>query len=230
MFETRCGSYYCFMSSTQTPWVTPKRLEAGHVAKLICLEPLEVRHAGELYAVADPALFTHSMQGPPDWSVEGFEQELDRTISLSDVVAFAITLTRDFNGFPAGHAVGRTTFMDIRVPHRGLEIGRTWIGRAFHSTRVNPEAKYIMLRHAFEELTPSAIRVQITTNGTNLHSQHAIEKLGAVREGVLRKARVMPPWLDRKDSLIQDWVYYSIVAEEWASVKSNLEARLASLP
>lgn len=209
-------------------WVTADRLDAPEV-ELICLEPLGVHHARDLHAVADPDLFRHSMQGPPEWSVKGFETELDRTLSLPDVVGFAMVLKRDAGGLPAGHAVGRTTFMDIREPHRGLEIGRTWIGRSFHSTRVNPESKYLMLRHAFETLRPTAIRVQITTNGTNMQSQRAIENLGAVREGVLRNARVMPAWHDRTEPLVQNWVYYSILSEEWPVVKTRLEQRLAGL-
>ncbi len=117
--------------------------------------------------------------------------------------------------------------MDIKPEHRGLEIGRTWIGRAFHGTRVNPEAKYLMLRHAFERLAPTAVRVQITTNGTNLHSQAAIAKLGAVREGVLRKSRIMPPTPDRAEPLVRDWVHFSIIDDEWPGVKTRLEARLS---
>lgn len=218
------------MPTIASSWVPAARLDAPEICGLICLEPLGVGHAKDLYAVADPELFRHSTQGPPEWSVRGFEMELDRTLSLPDVVGFAMVLKRDAGGLAAGHAVGRTTFMDVREPHRGLEIGRTWIGRSFHSTRVNPEAKYLMLRHAIERLTPTAIRVQITTNGTNEHSQRAIEKLGSVREGVLRNARVMPPWHDRSETLVQNWVFYSILADEWAGVKSRLEQRLAELP
>lgn len=163
------------------------------------------------------------MQAPAQWSVRGFEAEFEKVMALPGVVAFAIVLC---DGPNAGRAIGRTTYMDIKPEHRGVEIGRTWICRAYHGTRVNPEAKYLMLRHAFESLAPTAIRVQFTTNGTNLHSQTAISKLGAVREGVLRKARIMPPALDRTEPAIRDWVYYSILDDEWPRVKERLEARL----
>lgn len=166
------------------------------------------------------------MQGPGEWSVRGFEEELERVNSLPGVVAFAIVLAE---GADTGRAIGRTTFMDIKPEHRGIEIGRTWIARAHHGTRVNPEAKYIMLRHAFEHLTPPAVRVQITTNATNLHSQSAIAKLGAVKEGVLRKSRIMPPTLDRTDTLVRDWVVFSIIDDEWPGVRARLEARLANM-
>jgi RimJ/RimL family protein N-acetyltransferase len=193
----------------------------------IRLEPLTVAHATDLMAVADRELFRHTMQAPAEWSVGGFEREIEKVCALAGVVAFAIVLARDAQGIRAGRAIGRTTFMDIKPEHRGLEIGRTWIGRAFHCTRVNPEAKYLMLRHAFERLAPTAIRVQITTNGTNLHSQAAIAKLGAVREGVLRKSRIMPPTLDRAEALVRDWVHFSIIDDEWPGVKARLEARLS---
>jgi RimJ/RimL family protein N-acetyltransferase len=211
------------MTSPPSTWVKPTILGPGDIARSIRLEPLERRHARGLFTAADRELFRHTMQAPPEWSVRGFEIEMEKVTSLPDVVAFAIVLA---SGPDAGSAIGRTTFMDIKPEHRGLEIGRTWIGRAHHGTRVNPEAKYLMLRHAFESLSPAAIRVQITTNGTNLHSQAAIAKLGAVREGVLRNARIMPPSLDRPEPAVRDWVFFSILAEEWPGVRQRLEQRL----
>lgn len=205
------------------PWIAPCVLTDPTHATTIRLEPLERRHAADLYAAADPALFAHSMQAPDEWSVAGFEREIAKVCALSGSVAFAMVLAA---GAEQGRAIGRSTYMDIRAEHRGLEIGRTWIGRAWHGTRVNPEAKYLMLRHAFEALTPTALRVQLTTNITNLHSQTAIAKLGAVREGVLRKLRIMPPALERKETLVRDWVVFSIVDDEWPAVKARLQVRL----
>lgn len=197
------------------------------VVRTIRLEPLETRHAPDLFAAADPDLFQHSMQAPPEWSAHGFELEMTKVKALPGVVAFAIVLA---DAKSAGRAIGRTTFMEIKPEHRSVEIGRTWIGRAYHGSRVNPEAKYLMLRHAFEELSPGAIRVQLTTSGTNLHSQGAISKLGAVREGVLRSARVMPPALNRTEPVVRDWVFYSVLPDEWPAVKARLEARLRGIP
>lgn len=205
-------------------WVAPVTLHDPARTPTIRLEPLESRHAPELFASAEPGLFLHSMQNPPEWSVRGFEMEMEKVSGTPGVVAFAIVLVA------TGRAIGRTTFMDIRPEHRGLEIGRTWIARAHQGTRVNPEAKFLMLRHAFEELSPGALRVQITTNGTNLHSQRAIEKLGARREGVLRQSRIMTPFAEcpgREEPLVRDWVYYSILAGEWPEVRRGLEGRLA---
>jgi N-acetyltransferase len=201
-------------------WVTPVTLECPPLVRAIRLEPLEPRHAPDLLRAADQELFRHTMQAPDEWSVRGFEQEMARVRAIPGVVALAIVLLE------GGKAIGRTTFMDIRPEHRGIEIGRTWIGRAHHATSVNPEAKYLMLRHAFEVLTPPAIRVQLTTNGTNLHSQAAIAKLGAVKEGVLRRARIQPRSLATEGG-VRDWVIFSILAEEWPEVKAGLEKRLA---
>ena len=207
-------------------WVTSVTLHDPALTPTIRLEPLEKRHAPELLAAADPELFRHSSQSPQEWSVRGFEEEMEKVMATPGVVAFAMVLA---SGPEAGRAVGRTTFMDIKPEHLGLEIGRTWISRRFHGTRVNPEAKYLMLRHAFETLTPRAIRVQITTSGTNLHSQAAIAKLGAVREGRLRDARIMPaaaPVPGRDQPLVRDWVIFSVLAGEWDGVKRGLEGRL----
>lgn len=205
-------------------WVKPLTLECPGVVRTIRLEPLQERHCADLFRAADPELFRHSMQAPQEWSVEGFIRQAASINALPDVVAFAMVLAA---GAEKGRAVGRTTFMDIKPEHRGVEIGRTWISRPFHGTRVNPEAKYLMLRHAFEVLSPTAIRVQFTTTGTNLHSQAAIAKLGAVREGVLRNARILPPALERTEPVVRDCVHFSILAEEWERVKTGLERRLA---
>ncbi|MFN0131395.1 MAG: GNAT family N-acetyltransferase [Phycisphaerales bacterium] len=216
-------------------WVLPVTLHDPVLAPTIRLEPLETRHAADLFASADPDLFRFSMQNPPEWSVRGFELEMEKVKATPGVVALAMVLASPLRVggevWSAGRAIGRSTYMDIRPEHRGLEVGRTWIARAFHGTRVNPEAKYLMFRHAFEALTPTAIRVQLTINGPNLHSQRAVAKLGAVREGVLRSARIIPGFPPphehvRPGPAQRDLVVFSIVAEEWPKVKQGLEARL----
>ncbi|HYG64117.1 MAG TPA: GNAT family protein, partial [Thermoanaerobaculia bacterium] len=118
-----------------------------------------------------------------------------------------------------GEPVGCSAYLEIRPAHRGLEIGRTWIARRWQGTRVNPESKYVLLRHAFEAL--GAVRVQFKTDFNNLHSQRAIEKLGARREGVLRRYQM------RANGSFRDTVMYSITDGEWPEVRAGLEARLA---
>ena len=89
-----------------------------------------------------------------------------------------------------GRAVGATRYMDIRPAHRGLEIGGTWYSVNYQRTMVNTECKYLLMRHAFEVL--KCIRVQLKTDLRNERSQRAIERIGAVREGVLRNHMITP--------------------------------------
>ncbi|MGE0555287.1 MAG: GNAT family N-acetyltransferase, partial [Gemmatimonadales bacterium] len=113
---------------------------------------------------------------------------------------------------------GSTRFLEIRRPDRALEIGWTWLGEASHRTAVNTETKYLLLRHAFEDL--GARRVQLKTDGRNERAQRAIERLGAKKEGVLRLHRLM--W----DGHVRDSVYYSVIADEWPEVKARLKGFL----
>jgi N-acetyltransferase len=186
------------------------------VGRVVRLEPLTLEHAEGLFACATPDLFELSPQKPDAWTVAGFRAELARVLDLPDVVAFAI-VHRETNA-----PVGRTTYMDIRPAHRGLEIGRTWIAKPLQGGLVNPEAKLLLLRHAFDIL--GAVRVQLKTDLRNLHSQRAIEKLGARREGVLRKHMILP------DGTMRDTVLYSIIDEDWPGVRETLIARLGYEP
>jgi N-acetyltransferase len=118
-----------------------------------------------------------------------------------------------------GQVVGSTRYLDIAHTHRNLEIGFTWLAPQVWRTRINTECKYLLLRHAFETL--NMIRVQFKTDARNVRSQNAIERIGGVREGVLRSHRIMP------DGYLRDSVYFSILAPEWPKVKERLEAMLA---
>jgi N-acetyltransferase len=120
----------------------------------------------------------------------------------------------------SGAAIGSTRYLEIRQAHRALEIGGTWYALAFQRTGVNTECKYLLLRHAFEEL--GCLRVQLKTDLRNERSQRAIERIGAVKEGVLRKHMILP------DGVIRDSVYYSIIDSEWPRVKARLEEMIGS--
>ena len=122
----------------------------------------------------------------------------------------------------SGSAIGVSAYFEVRPEHRSLEIGNTWIARQFQRTKINPEAKFLMLTHAFEEL--GAIRVELKTDARNRQSRRGIEKLGAKREGILRSHMIMP------DGHIRDTVVYSITAAEWPNVKESLIARLGYQP
>jgi len=192
--------------------VEPVRLDG----RIVRVEPLSVDHAPELWEVADPGLFPYMWTWADVSSVDAFRSNIEALLAISDWCSFAIVSQE------TGKAIGTTSYLEIRPAHRGLEIGSTWIGRAYHGTLVNPENKYLLLRHAFETL--GAIRVQLKTDGRNLQSQAAIAKLGAKLEGTLRKHVVMP------DGYLRDTVMYSITDDEWPGVKAGLEARLGYVP
>lgn len=115
--------------------------------------------------------------------------------------------------------VGSTRMYDYVPKHRQLEIGSTWLTPDVWRTALNTECKYLLLKYCFETL--HLLRVQLKTDGRNLRSQRAIERLGATQEGVLRKHRVLP------DGYVRDTVMYSILHDEWDAVKSKLEAYIS---
>ena len=115
----------------------------------------------------------------------------------------------------SGRIAGATRYLNIMPPDRGLEIGGTWYGPDFQRTSVNTECKYLLLRHAFETL--GCIRVQLKTDLRNERSQKAIERIGAVREGILRNHMILP------DGRYRHSVFYSIIDTEWPGVKHRLE-------
>jgi N-acetyltransferase len=118
--------------------------------------------------------------------------------------------------------IGSTRYLDVHEQDRTTEIGWTWYKPETWGTAVNPEAKYLLMRHAFEDW--HAIRVALKTDINNLHSQAAIAKLGARYEGTLRNQRI------RRDGSFRDTVLYSIIESEWPTAKQQLERRLAHEP
>jgi RimJ/RimL family protein N-acetyltransferase len=118
----------------------------------------------------------------------------------------------------SGRVAGATRYLNIVPKDRGLEIGGTWYGLEFQQTPVNTECKYLLLRHAFETL--GCIRVQLKTDSRNVRSQKAIERIGAVREGMLRNHMILP------DGRYRHSVFYSILDTEWPGVKKCMEAML----
>ena len=117
--------------------------------------------------------------------------------------------------------VGSTRFMSIDVPNKRLEIGATWIAKPWQRTTINTEAKYLMMRHAFETL--GCNRVEWKTDALNTQSRNAILRLGAKQEGIFRHHVVT--WTGR----LRDSVYFSVIAPEWPEVKKGLEAKINSV-
>jgi RimJ/RimL family protein N-acetyltransferase len=118
----------------------------------------------------------------------------------------------------SGRIVGSTRYMNIDVPNRRVEIGSTWIAGPWQRTVVNTEAKYLMLRHAFEEL--GCIRVELKTDSLNERSRTAILRIGARQEGIFRNHMIT--WSGR----LRHSVFFSIIDAEWTEVKAALEAKL----
>jgi len=182
----------------------------------IRLEPLGLQHAPDLLqAAAEKSIWSYMpLSGFPDMeATETWIRDSLAAQSAGTDLPFAVVLA------DTGVAVGSTRYMDIRRAHRGLEIGWTWLAPGVQRTRVNTEAKYLLLTHAFEEL--GAVRVQLKTDARNTRSQRAIERIGAVMEGAHR--RHMLTW----DGHIRDTIYYRVLYTEWPPVKRKLEAILA---
>jgi RimJ/RimL family protein N-acetyltransferase len=118
----------------------------------------------------------------------------------------------------SGRVVGSTRFMNMDLTNRRVEIGSTWIAPAWQRTAINTEAKYLMLRHAFE--TWRCLRVELKTDALNQKSRNAILRLGAKEEGTLRKHLIT--WTGR----VRDSVYFSILDTEWPAVKARLESQM----
>jgi RimJ/RimL family protein N-acetyltransferase len=117
-----------------------------------------------------------------------------------------------------GRVIGSTRYMNIDATNRRREIGSTWIAKPWQRTAINTEAKYLMLRHAFETL--GCVRVELKTDALNQTSRNAILRIGAKEEGTLRQHMVT--WTGR----LRDSVYFSVLDSEWPQVKAELEAKL----
>ncbi len=179
------------------------------------LAPLAAAHAEDLFnAGRHPELWHYMPRGPfvDVADAAGWIEETLRASAAGEQIAFVIV------DRASGRAVGSTRFLDIRRMDRALEIGWTWLAASHQRTAINTECKWLLLRHAFEEL--GAIRVQLKTDARNMPSQRAIERIGGVREGVLRRHRIT--WT----GFVRDTVFYSILDDEWPGVKTRLESLL----
>ncbi len=194
--------------------VMPVTLEGS----VVRLDPVRREHAGIFWEAAKDALddifqwIPYRMQTREDFDslVEKIFEEQGR----GDSVAFA-TVERS-----SGRVIGSTRFMNIDRANRHVEIGSTWIAPPWQRTAVNTEAKYLMLRHAFDVW--KCMRVELKTDALNQRSRNAILRLGAKEEGTLRKHLIT--WTGR----VRDSVYFSILDTEWPELKARLEQKLLS--
>ena len=118
----------------------------------------------------------------------------------------------------SGELAGSSSFLDVRVPHGGLEIGFTWYAKTFQRTYVNTATKLALFSHAFDTL--GAFRVQLQTDARNQKSQDAMARIGASKEGILRKHKIYP------DGYVRDSVMFSVTIDDWPQVKRRLQAFL----
>lgn len=201
------------MTAAKPAPISPITLEGRHVR----LEPFAPNHAEGLARTCDAETFRHFATWGGSADPGGVLAEIQRVLANPTMLSFTVIERA------TGDIIGSSAYLDIRAEHLGLEIGRTWITARCRGTAINPEMKLLMLGHAFESGIfggRPAERVQLKTDLRNVRSQAAIAKLGAVREGVLRKHMVMP------DGFIRDTVMYSITRDEWPAVKVGLERRL----
>ena len=179
------------------------------------LEPLELRHAAGLFEAGRSSSIWQYLP------VAGFREVQDAIAWISQArkemeqgsrIAFAIVESA------SGRTAGSTSYLDIQPSHRTIEIGWTWLGARFQRSFVNTECKCLLLKHAFEQL--DAIRVQFKTDRCNARSRLAIERIGAVFEGIHRNHMILP------DGRIRDSAFYSITDAEW---RDGIEAYVGEL-
>jgi RimJ/RimL family protein N-acetyltransferase len=188
--------------------IRPVTLEGQYVR----LEPLSPDHVDALWPAAAP---------PEVWAFTSAKMH-----TIDDLRAYLAEALADRNAVPfctvdraTGKPVGTTRFANISVEHKRVEIGWTFVTPAKQRTAINTEAKYLMLRYAFE--TWGCRRVELKTNALNTKSRTAMLRIGAKEEGTLRRHMI------NSDGTFRDTVYFSIIAEEWLQVKAHLEQLLS---
>lgn len=188
--------------------LAPVTLRGAHVT----LDPLRADHADALWDVAqDPELWR--------WTLSQVRTRADLDAYIADAqdaqtggTALPFAIVAD------GTVAGSTRVGNVDLANRRLEIGWTFVGRRWQRTAVNTEAKWLLMRHAFETL--GVRRVEWKTDARNAASRAAIARLGATEEGTLRQHMV------RQDGTSRDSVIFSVVDTEWPAVEARLTERL----
>ncbi|MBS0194714.1 MAG: GNAT family N-acetyltransferase [Proteobacteria bacterium] len=190
---------------TNTNWLQPLTLAGRNVR----LEPLAREHAAALgEAARDGELWKlWYTSAPSPESADAYVQQALRDADAGLSLPFVV---RDANAA----IVGSTRYCHVDARNRRLEIGYTWYAARVQRTGLNTEAKWLLLRHAFETL--DCIAVEFRTNWFNQRSRAAIARLGAKQDGVLRAHQIMP------DGSYRDTVVFSILASEWPGVRAHL--------
>jgi N-acetyltransferase len=189
----------------------PVTLEGRHVR----LVPMAPEHVPALWEAANE---------PEIWrlTVSQVHNEVDMRRYVDDALrqqAEGTALPFVTTEAATGRVIGSTRLANADLAHRRVEIGWTWIAAPWQRTAVNTEAKYLMLRHAFEAL--GMLRVEFKTDALNERSRRAILRIGAREEGILRKHQITEGGRNR------DSVYFSVIDDEWPAVRARLEQMLA---
>jgi len=174
--------------------------------RIVVLEPLEERHVpGLREAAADERIWT--------WMITtDVEEWIRRALAATDMYHFVVL--RD------GVVVGSTSYLNVVPEHRRLEIGNTWNNASSWGTGANADAKYLLLRHAFEEL--GMLRVEFKTDAKNERARAALAALPSEFEGIHRKHMVV------RDDERRDSAWYAVIDDDWPAVKAALEQRIAA--
>jgi N-acetyltransferase len=183
--------------------------------RFIALEPLEERHHGALIEAArDPETWTYM-------PVDDFEKRLPWMVAEN-----AAGRLMTFVVLKDGRVAGSSSYLNIAPQDARVEIGFTWYTAQARGGPVNPEAKLLLLRNAFDA---HYHRVEFKTDARNARSRAALAKLGAREEGILRGHMWMAPSRLRDKGYFRDSVYFSILSSEWPAVRESLQKRLAAL-
>ncbi|MGW5918418.1 GNAT family N-acetyltransferase [Nocardia fluminea] len=201
--------------ATQEMWAEPVTL-AG---KYVRLEPMGTQHAAGLLEIADDEVFQHLSSGRPNDLPEA-RRMVDKMVDGSVRGGRMCWAQIDIRDSGVGTVAGTTSYYEIYPESRSVAIGFTWLGRNWWRTGLNAEAKLLLLRRAFEDL--GAVRVFWQTDIRNTRSQDAIARLGADREGVLRKHKLRP------DGTWRDTVQFAMTDEDWPAVRDRLTDTLYS--
>ncbi len=182
-------------------------LEGGRIR----LVPMTMEHHAALCAVGlDPDLWRWTTA--PVETPEDMRQYIQAAIDCQAAGAALpyVTVIRETDA-----VAGSTRFGNVDRANRRVEIGWTWVARQWQRSFVNTEAKYLMLRHAFEVMR--CIRVEFKTDSLNQRSRAALQRLGAKEEGIFRNHMITSTGRYRHS------VYYSIIDSEWPDLKRTIE-------
>ena len=198
------------------------------IGRTVRLDPLTDADLPELFPLlADPQVYAsgYRMHRSPGSADDAVALGRERFLATGPPdgrgggqTAYAVRLIQDGDLGTAGTLVGTSALMEAHLVHESIHLGSTLYGRRWWGTRVNPETKLLLLAHCFEDCRYGRVKMQ--TDALNTRSQAAIARLGARREGVLRRDQ------RREDGTFRDTVVFSVLVDEWPEVKAGLQARL----